>query len=227
MDSRKEKIKDAATELLQIKKEMKELNINIRILESNILLSRYNSAHLYEQIHCNNQKVEQYKKLEKEIKKYKKSMFRNCGIAALVLIAMTLISGVNFIVLSGALLSYIVCVGCHIATLQGKINDKNRMCIIGRKKAIGKEDLEKTVEEENKKNRKKILQKEKQKRKLESNRNSLESKKTILKKRYQYLSNQVKVLTTERTDLANTLLEEYDCPVLDLNKPLYKGKRIK
>lgn len=227
MDSRKKKIIDAAQEALEVKQNIKEYNVNIRLIESEIIQSKNKIIQLGEQMKWNNQKIDKYKNLEKEIKKFKKSMYIDCGIGFIPAVVMAAIFGFSsygFVVFA---LTGIVFTGCHIAHLMKKIKNKNDLRNFENEKAKDEEDLKVKIEKENKSIRKSILKEERHKSNLDTNRNFLESQKTTLQEHYQYLIEQTKTLTAERRNLADALLEEHECPVIDLNKSFYKGKRIK
>lgn len=227
MDLRKQKIQKAAKEALEIKKNEKEMKINIKIVEANINNSKRKIVELYQQMNKNNENIEEYFQLEKDIHDSQNKLLKHLLIAGIIASAAFMISGFNFMVGGIAITIVFGILAYRFYDLNNKKEAKRIISEISEIKSQDSIDLKNKMEEKNKEIKRTILHEENKKRKLERQRGKLEKEKQQKDEKYQNLTDTIKNLTKERTELADALLKEHDSPVLDLKSPLYKGKRIK
>lgn len=234
MDTLKKEILELSKEVLKIQSTRKEDNINIRVLESEINQAEDKIKDLQHEKKKVPNLVKQFKYWSKVLEKAKKRKKIKAIIGGLGLIATVILFNFNLPVVVG--ISGILTIMDFVSLGYEAYNINNIRVL--RKKCVMKLGAldEQYMDEEHitvLANQRDIclnleIKNKKQERNEKQQRvNQLKEERTTKENTYLDLKDRIKELTIERRNLTDTLLEEYESPVIDLKKPLYKGKRFK
>lgn len=234
MDTLKKEILELSKEVLKIQSTRKEDNINIRVLESEINQAEDKIKDLQHEKKKVPSLVKQFKYWSKVLEKAKKRKKIKAIIGGLGLIATVILFNFNLPVVVG--ISGILTI-MDFASLGYEVYNINNIKVLRKKSVMKLGSLDEQYMDEEHiavlANQRDIclnleIKNKKQERNEKQQRvNQLKEERTTKENTYLDLKDRIKELTTERRNLTDTLLEEYESPVIDLKKPLYKGKRFK
>lgn len=227
MDTKKQEILKLALEAKEIKKNKKSEEFYIKVLGKEI-------ETLKRTIEKNNIKIKNNCTLESEFEVLNIDLPNNKIKLIGAFVVAVVAGGVSFSIAPVIPVDLLFVTGLFATLYELKEHIK----IKKRKKKIIKEitdddnakekdiDLSKIIDnknrlliEENKENRNVIYNKQKELKEEQEKRKNND-------KRYLEVQNNIRDLTKERNELIDSLLEEYESPILDIRKPLYKEKRI-
>lgn len=234
MDALKKEIKELSKEVLEIQNTRKEDNINIRVLESEINHLDDKIEQLQKEKENVPNLVKHFRHFSRVLEKAKKRKKIEAIIGGVGLIATVILFNFNLPVVVG--ITGILTI-MDLASLGYEAYNINNIKVLIKTSVMKLGSLDEQYMDEGHitvlaHQRDICLNLEIKDKKQECNEkqqrlNQLKEERTIKENTYHKLKDRIKELTAERRNLTDTLLEEYESPVIDLKKPLYKGKRFK